>query len=159
MNHPISDAWFIRIKLATRELIKVNRGIVAAGEIAHASKSEVSRWQSPTDPDIIPLTAVLALEAECGVCLVTSVMAELNGQRIGTPEGGCLHTAIAGQQAEALRLAAAMMTEGAAALADGKVTPAEAAMIDRAASDLQRAIEPLRRNLAAVQAALLARRG
>lgn len=154
MSRPISDAWFHRIKAATRDLVKACGGIVRAGELALTSKSEVSRWQSAADPDVITLPAILALEADCGLPLVTSVMADLNGQRLaGGEEVSAVQ--IANHHADALRHAAELMAQGAAALADGRVTPAEAALLDRAAGDLERALAPLRRTLSSVQAAPL----
>lgn len=154
MSRPISDVWFHRIKAATRDLVKACGGIVRAGEIAHASKSEVSRWQSAADADVITLPAVLALEADCGLALVTSVMADLNGQRLEHGElGGAAE--IAGQQAEVMRHAAELLAQGAAALADGKISPAEAQILDRAAGDLERALAPMRRTLSHVAAPVL----
>lgn len=147
---PIHDAWFHRIKAATRDLVKACGGVVRAGEVAHASKSEVSRWQSGTDPDVIPLTAVLALEADCSMALITSVMADLNGQRL-VGDGPASAVEVAGHHAEALRSMADLISSGAAALADGRITPAEATVLDRAAGDAERALAPLRRVLASVQ--------
>lgn len=151
MSRPISDAWFHRVKAATRDLVKACGGIVRAGEIAHASKSEVGRWQHAGDPDVIPLSAVLALEAECALPLVTSAMADLHGQRLVGDEPASV-AAIASHHADALRSFADLVSEGAAALADGRITPAEATTLDRIAGDVERAMGPLRRALAAAQA-------
>ncbi len=82
MSHPIPDAWFHRVKSATRDLVKLCGGVERAGEITHMSKSEVSRWQAGGPEVIIPITAALALEAECGVACVTSAMAGLTGRRL-----------------------------------------------------------------------------
>lgn len=81
----ISEAWFHRLKAATRDLVKVCGGVVRAGEISGYSKTEVGRWQSATDTDVIPIPAALALEADSGRAFVSSVMAELNGRRLGEP--------------------------------------------------------------------------
>ncbi len=61
MPRPISDAWFHRVKSATRDLVQACGGVVRSGELAHVSKTEVSRWQTATDEAIIPLPAVLVL--------------------------------------------------------------------------------------------------
>src|SRR5688572_21361412 len=82
MARPISDAWFHRVKGATRDLIVRCGGVVRAGEIASTSKTEVSRWQTTGTDDIISLPAALALEAECGAPLVTAAMADLHGRRL-----------------------------------------------------------------------------
>jgi len=150
--YPISDEWFHRVKAATRDLIKVCGGVVRAGEIACASKSEVSRWQSVGDEGIIPITAMLALERDCGEPFVTRVLADLNGRRISGPdEAPETSSSVMSDHAEVVRAAAEMMMTGAKALADGKVTPAEAEMFDRAVSELECAVAPLRRTLAALK--------
>ena len=149
MSRPISDAWFHRVKAATRDLVKACGGVERAGSVAMVSKSEVSRWQSAADADVISIPAVLALESDCGLALITSVMADLNGQRLEHGEAGGV-AQIASQQADVMRHAAELMAQGATALADGKVSPAEAALLDRAAGDLERTLQPLRRTLAGV---------
>lgn len=153
MSKPISETWFHRIKAATRDLTDLCGGVERSGEIAHVSKTEVSRWRVATEPSVIPIPAALALEKECGVPLVTTVMAELNGRRLsdGAGEGGSA-AAVAQQQAEFLRSAAQVMAQGAVALADGKVTGAEADIWDRSAAEAQRQLADLRLGLAAAKA-------
>ena len=153
MSRAISDAWFHRIKSATRDLVKLNGGIERSGDIAGVSKSEVSRWQIVTDPSVKPLPAALALEADCGVALVTSVMADLNGRRLSDPDEearalACVYTS----HVEFVRAVADLMTTGAASFADGKITPAEAELMDRAVSDVERAMTQLKRGLSNVKA-------
>jgi hypothetical protein len=153
MARPISDTWFQRIKAATRDLVKACGGVERSAEIAHVSKSEVSRWQVVTDESVLPIPAAVALENECGLPIVTTVMAELNGRRLtdGVSEGGSA-AAVAVRHAEVFRAAAELMAQGAQALSDGDLTPAEAEIYDRAASQLQQAIAPLRLDLAAAKA-------
>lgn len=146
---PISDAWFHRVKSATRDLIDHCGGIERAAAIAHVSKSEVGRWRVSTDPAIITIPAALALEAECGVPLVTSAMAALGGHRVvGEDEPGGDATAIVARHAEMMRSMAEVVATAATAFADGKVTPAEAEILDRAAADLARKIEHWRADIA-----------
>lgn len=145
----ISDAWFYRLKAAQRDLIKMVGGIERAAEITSISKSHVGRWNNATDPDLMPINAALLLEAECGVPLITSVMAELNGRRLADPDAaqgnsGC----VLSRHAEAVRQAAELMATGAAAFADGKLTPTEAQDMDRAASTMERGLAELRKALA-----------
>lgn len=154
-GRPISDAWFHRVKSATRDLIKLSGGVVRAGEIASVSKTEVSRWQTATDPDVISLPAALALEAECGVPLVTTVMAELNGRRLSDPEVDTAArgaTNIMAQHAEFLRCSAEVSASTAAAVVDQQVTPAEAEIIDRKLAELERVIADKRQGLAGLKA-------
>lgn len=149
----ISEAWFHRIKAATRDLVKACGGIERAAEISHAGKSTVGRWQHAGEEDIIPLPAVLALEADCDRPYVTRVMADLNGRGLTDAQAtetaaGCLtshHNAVMGRFAE-------MTSEVAAAMADGTVSPAEAEMVDRGAAEMMRAVEAMRRGLAALKA-------
>ena len=153
MSKPISETWFHRIKAATRDLTDLCGGVERSGEIAHVSKTEVSRWRVATESSVISIPAALALETECGVPLVTTVMAELNGRRLSDGEGeGGSAAAVALQQAEFLRAASQVMAQGAVALADGKVTGAEADIWDRSAAEAQRGLAELRLGLAAVKA-------
>lgn len=150
---PISDAWFHRVKSATRDLVTRCGGVVRAGEIAGVSKTEASRWQTSTDPTIIPLTAVLALEADCGVALVTAVMADLGGRRLVEGDGGegGDASAIVARHAELMRSVGEMMTVYAAAAADGRFTAAEAEQMDRAASLVGRSLDAWRADIAAAR--------
>lgn len=148
-QHPISDAWFHRVKSATRDLVKACGGVVRAGELAHASKSEVSRWQSPADSDLISIPAALALEGECGLPLVTTAMADLHGRRLSDPDAeGAVVANVFTRHAEAMRAAAELMAAGAKAAEDGRLTGAEAEIMDRAASAAELSIAQLRRDLA-----------
>ena len=153
MSRAISDAWFFRIKAATRDAIVRAGGVVRAGEITLASKTEASRWQSVTDEAIIPIPAALALEAEIGMPVITEAMADLQGRRLSddvaaASEASCLIR----DNAEVLRQTAELATAMALALADGKITPAEAERIDRSARALDAAVGDMRRNLACVRA-------
>ncbi|MCX5518472.1 hypothetical protein OSH10_08490 [Kaistia defluvii] len=152
MSRPISDAWFNRVKSATRDLVQACGGVVRAGEISHNSKSEVSRWQTATDEAIIPLPSVLVLEADCGLPLVTTVMADLGGRRLeGPSEQAGSATAVLGHYAETMRAASELMASTAAALADGKITGAELEILDRNAGALERAAAGLRFGIASAK--------
>ena len=153
MSKPISETWFHRIKAATRDLTDLCGGVVRSGEIANVSDTSVSRWRVATCSDVIPIPAALALEDECGVPVVTTVMAELNGRRLtdGAGKGGS-GAAVAARQAEFFRAASEMMAQGATALADGDVTAAEAEIWDRFAAGAERELAALRLDLAAIKA-------
>lgn len=145
----ISDTWFYRLKAAQRDLIKRAGMIERAAEITSTSKSQVGRWNSSSEPDLMPLPAVLLLEAECGVSIVTQVMAELNGRRLADPDREEAQRGDAMvRHADAIRQAGELMAAGAAAFADGKLTPAEAQQMDSAASTLERSVAELREALA-----------
>lgn len=154
MTRAISDAWFFRIKAATRDLVARCGGVVRAGEIVNASKSEVSRWQSPGDEGIVPIAAALALEADCGVPLVTAAMADLHGRRLSDLDGeGHSASCLIRDHAALMRQAAEVTAAMAEAMADGTVTAAEAESIDRAAGTLGGGLDQMRRSLAGVRAA------
>jgi hypothetical protein len=154
MNHPISDSWFLRIKSATRDLVSACNGVIQAGEIALVSKSEVGRWQSPTDGTIIPLSAVLALESHCGRPFITTVMAELNGRRLSDELNEVDAPAACVMRSHATVMAKGADLHGAVAVAasDHVFTPTEAALADRKASDMINSLQDFRQSLAKVRA-------
>lgn len=141
----ISDAWFFRLKAAQRDLIAANGGIERAAARSSLSKSQIGRCNNATDPEIMTLPAVLALEAECGVPFVTSVMAELNGRRLADPDSAtAVEGCVLAKHAEVVRSAAELMAASATAFADGELTPAEASNVDRCCAALDRVVDDLR---------------
>lgn len=152
MSEIANSQWFHQIKGATRDLVKLCGGVVRAGEVASRSKSEVSRWQTVTDTAVIDLPSVLALEADCGVPMVTTVMAEFNGRRL-TDERSIKGTASIWQSyAELNQASADLSTHMAAAVEDHTITPAEAEILDRVASGKEEKLRNLRHRLAVVKA-------
>jgi hypothetical protein len=149
----ITNAWFHRIKAAQRDLIRLVGGIERAGEVSSISKSHIGRMNNATDPELMPLHAVYALECECGVPVVTSAMAELNGKRLVEPEGerAADHCLIAAYS-DTVRKAGDLISGGAVAIADLVVTSAEATKMDRDAAELEEGLAVLRKALAAVKA-------
>lgn len=148
----LSDAWFYRLKAAQRDLIKLAGGIERAADLTSISKSQVGRWNNAGDAEIMTLSAVLVLEAECGRPIVTSVMAELNGRRLADPQAerqaaACIFTA----HADTARHAGELMSAAALAIADGQVTPAEADQLDRAAGVLDRSVSEFRKAVASIR--------
>jgi len=142
----ISTAWAHRLKAAQRDLISRCGGIERAAQITSFGKSNVGRWNNATDPDLMPLNAVLALEADAGVAPVTAVMAGLNDRRLVEPDSaGQGPGAVFSRHAETVRAAGDLMAAGAEAFADGKLTKSEMAMIDRAASQVENALGELRK--------------
>jgi len=149
----ISDAWFYRLKAAQRDLIKQCGGIERAGDITSFGKSTVGRWNNAADPELMPIPAVLLLEAECGIPHVTGIMADLNGRRLQDPdELGKTTGNILSRYAETVRQSGELMSAGAQAFADGKITPAEATQLDRVAADVERSLSEFRKILAGARA-------
>lgn len=149
----LSEAWMYRVKAAQRDLVEACGTVRRIEERFSFGKSTVGRWTNGADPTLMPIEAVVALESECGIPYVTSVLAELHGRRLSDPNedaagSGCVMSS----HAELLRGAAELTTGLAVAIADGKVTPAEAASIDKVASKMQDAMADMRSALAGIKA-------
>ncbi|KQV27578.1 hypothetical protein ASC97_04150 [Rhizobium sp. Root1203] len=84
-NDTMTNAWFHRLKAANRQLIKLNGGIELSAEITSLSKSQIGRCHSDSDTELLPLPAVMRLEAECGNYAVTRAQAELHGCKLADP--------------------------------------------------------------------------
>ncbi|TDT94526.1 hypothetical protein DFO45_2276 [Azorhizobium sp. AG788] len=151
-SRAVSEQWFHQIKSATRDLVKLCGGVMRAGELASTSKTEVSRWQTVTAPDLIDLASAIALEADCGVPLVTTVMAEFHGRRLTDEASAQTASSLLDRHAEVLRKSAEMATLMARALEDMTITPAEAEQLDRAAAEQETSLRTFRAGLAAVKA-------
>lgn len=153
MNDHMPTAWFYRLKAAQRDLIKRVGGIERAADLAFISKSQMGRFNNDADPELMPIPAVLMLQRECGVALVTAAMAELEGRRLADPETQeAANAGIMASHAEVVVQAGELMAKGALAFADGRLTPSEAAGIDRAAASLERATSDLRKAAASARA-------
>jgi hypothetical protein len=149
----MSDAFLYRVKAAQRDLIERCGGILRVEAISGFSKSQVGRWNNPSDPDLMPVGAVRALEADCRVALVTAVLAEANGRRLSDPDAErAADVCVMLSHAELMRQAAELANGMAVAIGDGQVTPAEAQTIDRLAAGLERAASDLRAALATIKA-------
>lgn len=147
------DAFLFRLKAAQRDLIARCGGIARTEAIVHVSKSQVGRWNSPTDSDLMMLGAVMALEADCGEPLVTAVLAEANGRRLTDPEKSRqADVNVLAAHSEVMRHGAEVANSVSVAIADGTVTPAEASIVDRTLAEMERAVSAMRRSLAVVKA-------
>jgi hypothetical protein len=149
----LKNAWFYRIKAAQRDLINLSGGIERAAEITSISKSHVGRWNNAQDTDLMPLNAVLMLEEHCGVAVVTTVMAELNGRRLADEtEASRKNADLMSAFSDVVCHAGEFMSAAAIALADGTVTPAEALNVDRTVLVLERGLSDIRQTLAHLRA-------
>ncbi|MDX3929200.1 MAG: hypothetical protein QHC90_25790 [Shinella sp.] len=135
MQDTLTNAWFYQLKAANRLLIKKNGGIEAAADICSLSKSQIGRCNNDGDTELLPVPAVLRLEAECGDPCVTRAMAALHGRKLsentpGDPDGACLMH----ENAELHSRFATYVRNAAIALSDLNCSPAESA---QAIKDLQ----------------------
>lgn len=135
MQDTLTNAWFYQLKAANRSLIKKNGGIETPADITSLSKSQIGRCHNDSDTELLPIPAVLRLEAECGDPVVTRIMAGLHGRKISdpdsdSPDGRCLMRA----NAELNKLVGEYGANIAIALSDLHVSPAEGS---RGIKDLQ----------------------
>lgn len=143
-----NEAWFLRIKSAQRDLIKYCGGIERVSEITSISKSHVGRWNNTTDTDLMSLNAVYMLEHECGVPVVTTAMAALNGRRLADPDHDVRAAGnLLAAHSDVMRNTSELMNVSAQAFADGRVTHAEATQMDRVSSNLERSVTELRTSI------------
>jgi len=149
----MSDPFLYRVKAAQRDLIERCGGILRVESISGFSKSQVGRWNNPSDPDLMPIGAVRALEADCGVALVTAVLAEANGRRLTDPEAErAADVCMLASLGEVGRQFAELINVASIAIADGHVTPTESFNIDRVAAGADKALAELRASLAGIKA-------
>lgn len=149
---PVSDPFLLRVKAATRDLVKFCGGVVRAGEITSRSKTEVSRWQSPHHPDLIDIASAIVLEAECNLALVTTVMAEIHGRRLSDEVEARSAASVLERYSDLMRVSAETAAQMSQALSDLTITPTEAETLDRGLSEQAHTIHALRATLATVRA-------
>ncbi|MBZ9719125.1 hypothetical protein LB519_14850 [Mesorhizobium sp. AD1-1] len=150
----MTTARVLRIKSAQNQLIALCGGLDGSAEIGNFGRSTVGRWADLGDPTLMPLGALMALEAHCGQPIVTAALAEVSGRRLSDPDAETVNQGtVMARHADAIIQAGELMAAGAAAFADGKVTPNEAATIDRAAAQLERGLSQYRQALAGIRAA------
>lgn len=146
---PVSAAAFHRLKAATRDLVDLCGGVERAAKIARMGSSHISRCKTSDNKDVLGIAAVVALEADCGQPVVTSVMADLAGRRLAEPaEEIPAGAAVSSGHAEAVQKMAAVMTAAAEAFADNKLTPTEAELVDRKYGELEAYVAKVRHDLA-----------
>lgn len=122
-----TERWHLRFRGAQRDLIDACGGVERVAELTSYGKSTVGRWRSPGDRDEMPYRVALILEDDCGRPILTRLMAEFNGRRLGDPEqGGQDVGALSAQVAELVEHAGKLVVETVRAKADGIVTPSEA---------------------------------
>ncbi len=148
MSDTMTNAWFHRLKAANRMLIKLNGGIEESAELASISKSQIGRCNSTTDTELLPITAIIRLEAECGDPVVTRAMAELHECTLVSPkdkpaDGRCVMR----DNGELQRLNGELQIGLAAAVSDMVITPSEAMVSLRNLEAVERKIPDLKTSL------------
>ncbi len=146
------DAFLFRLKAAHFDLIEACGGIARSAEKCGYGTSTVGRWFDRNDPTVMPIPAVIKLEADCGRAYVTSVMAGENGRRLTDPDcEKAEQVSILTSHAAVMQKMAALATDVAIAIGDGHVSPTEAHLIDRGAADVERSLSELRLSTAAIR--------
>ncbi|WP_406871598.1 hypothetical protein WHT83_14860 [Aminobacter sp. P9b] len=146
-----TERWHTRLRNAQRDLLD-DIGIERATELTSMSKSQVGRWRSPTDRDLMPLPVVLVLEAYTARPLVSQVMADFHGRRLTAPDEreakiACLTT----QVADLVGQVSTLMARTAQAGSDGFYSVAEVNELMKLNSQVRRAGDVLDDVLATVK--------
>ncbi|TIX55097.1 MAG: hypothetical protein E5V25_29395, partial [Mesorhizobium sp.] len=72
----MATANILRIKAAQEQLVAACGGADQCVELLHNhGRSTIYRWADKNDPTLMPLAAVIAMEAHCGLALVTAALA------------------------------------------------------------------------------------
>lgn len=136
------NAWFIRMKAATRDLILMCGGIEGAAEITGLSVAMIGKCNNFADDSLLNPRAKASLEAHCGDPVVTRVEAELLGFEVCRSERrpvtttASVHDSVAQISIEA----AEVMRAYAEGCADGRFSPADALQVQKELTDLARAV-------------------
>lgn len=141
-----------RLRNAQRDLIE-DIGIVRAGELTNTSKSQVGRWVSESDQDLMPIKAVLILEAYTRRPLVTQVLADFHGRKLSAPdENQARIECLTSQVAELVGQVSTLMARTAQAGSDGFYSVSEVNELQRLNADVRRIGEELDDILATAKA-------
>lgn len=146
-----TDARHFRLKAGQADLIALCGGIERAAEVCKFSTTTVGRWNNRDDPTLMPISALLDLQEECGHRVMTEVLASLGGCKLTRP---AVERApeLAQQLAGVVHASGEMISTIVTSLADGKVTPAEAAESDRRLATLEKLISLARKACAEIKA-------
>lgn len=143
MSPEVRRSW---LKLQTRLLIKAVGGLEVASAVCEAecrsySVAQLSRCQTPTAPDMLPLDIVDCLESYCGQRIVSRALAST----VRAVSGGNLRD----EASDVTEAAADLQKHVRIALADdGVISPQEAA-------ELMQLVEKIASEAAEVKSALL----
>lgn len=138
------NPFHIRLKIHQAELIDRCGGIERAAGICHYGKSTVGRWNDRDDPTLMPIAAIAALEADCGVSVVSTVMLEaakrVSGadRMIGNPA-----EIISLEAAELMRRAGDAASKLFGSVADGDISSTESEINTRALVSVRQKIDDL----------------
>lgn len=144
------DAVFLRLKAGAADLVDLCGGQKRAGEIIGVSQQQISKIVNRETRDMLSLRAMLMLEAECGVPVLTRVCAELQSHQLerGEAPAGAApsnpYVAIADISTEYSEA----VQEFALRTADGVFSNADGAALDRRLSDIVEKAEAFRRLIA-----------
>lgn len=122
----LPDGDYLRLKAATRALVKEAGGQEAAADVARVgSHTTIGRYGRPQDAQFAPIDVIADLERDTGAALVTRALADLAGLIVipkPAADGDPAWIARLGQFAREAGEAIAKVGE---ALGDGTITAAE----------------------------------
>lgn len=140
------NPFLTRLKIAQQDLIAACGGIERAAIICRYGKSTVGRWNDRKDPSLMPLGAVVVLEAECRDSIVSKVMLHAAEGAEGADRMEPEKSLNEVNQAfsEVMSAAAMLAATHAAGAADGDLTGTERQLNDRAAQKLESSVKTYR---------------
>jgi hypothetical protein len=141
------------LKHAQNEIIAVCGGLDEVSTITSYGRSTVGRWSDVGNPTLMPIAAVVALEAHCQVPVMTAALAAIANRRIADQtEQDTGQKPVMTVFAEAFIASGQLTGTFADAIADGKLTPNELSELDRVTAALERKVSMARKSLAAARA-------
>lgn len=127
------NPFHIRLKIGQADLIARCGGIERSADISHYGKSTVGRWNDRDDPTLMPVAAIAALEAECGVPVVSQIMTEAaHGAKGADRMIGNAAEAVSAEAADLARLFGDALAKLVASAADGDISGTESEINTRA---------------------------
>lgn len=144
----LPDDLRFMLKAAVRDLVQRCGGLVRAAVIAGVSKSQLHRYGAADAPDMIDTARALALELDCGLPLVTGILAGAHGRGLTDPSGDNGPKDFLATSFTAAEAVAEADAEHARAARDGVISPNEAEGLARRDTDAILAIKQRRQSLA-----------
>lgn len=125
------DPRQLLLKRGARMLAKACGGDEAAGSVVSRSDETVRRWGDPNFPETMPIFCAVQLEAECGMPILTRLMAQMAKQALVPEEGLPAPETLRNANDDMMLAVLDLSREVIEAKRDGMITPNEQAKIQR----------------------------